>query len=174
VCLPRSDAPAPRPREGPRHPASCWSATSSCSTGVVGLGHRRSGRPEHVSGYPLLRSSLPSELLLNRRYHEVHEDDVVHHAVHPEATVQLPRDTGRQLRPRCVGLRHQTSRLLVLRSRRTARTTPTPVLRALREPPRARDVRFDLTPLDVRGRPRRRWPNRSQRDRYPSRSSSPC
>ena len=37
---------------------------------------------------------------------------------------------GRQLRPRFVGLRHQTSYLLVLRSRWPARTTPTPATAA--------------------------------------------
>jgi hypothetical protein len=50
----------------------------------------------------------------------------VRHAVQPEAMVKLLRDAGRQLRPGFVGRRHQTSRLLVLRSRWPARTTPTP------------------------------------------------
>jgi hypothetical protein len=63
---------------------------------------------------------------VNRQRSDVPHHDVVRHAVYPEATVKLLRDAGRQLRPRCVGLRHQTLRLLVLRSRRTAGTTATP------------------------------------------------
>ncbi len=34
---------------------------------------------------PLLRSRLPSEFLLNRLHHEVHESDVVRHAVQLQA-----------------------------------------------------------------------------------------
>jgi hypothetical protein len=82
------------------------------------------------------RTTGARELLLNRRHHEVHEDEVVRHAVHPEAPVQLLRDAGRQLRPGFFGLRHLCR--LALRSPRTPRTTPTPattapVLRARRE-----------------------------------------
>src|SRR3989442_1636042 len=55
---------------------------------------------------PLLRPRLPPELLLNRLRYEVHERDVVGHAVELEATVKLLRDARRQLRPRFLGLRH--------------------------------------------------------------------
>jgi len=41
-------------------------------------------------------SALASvELLLNRRHHEVDEDDAVRHAVQAEAMVKLLRDGGR-------------------------------------------------------------------------------
>jgi hypothetical protein len=81
------------------------------------------------------RPSLLSELVLNCRHHEVHEDDVVRHAVQLQAPVKLLRDAGRQLRPGFFGLRHLCR--LVLRSPRPTRTTPTPataapVLRSLR------------------------------------------
>src|SRR4029077_5058218 len=86
--------------------------------------------PERASGCLLLRPSLPSELLLNRRCHEVHEGNIVRHRVQPEATVKLLRDAGRQLRQGFFGLRHQTSCLLVLRSGRPTRTTPPPATTA--------------------------------------------
>src|SRR5262249_31846047 len=102
-----------------------------------GSGARASGQrtARAVLGCPLLRPSLRSELLLNRRRHEVHEYDVVRHAVEPEATVKLLRDPGRQLRPGFFGLRHLCR--LALRSPRPTRTTPTPataapVVRSLR------------------------------------------
>jgi hypothetical protein len=58
---------------------------------------------------PLLRPRLPPELLLNRLDDEVHEHDVVRHAVQLEATVKLLRDAGRQLRLGFFGLRHHAA-----------------------------------------------------------------
>jgi hypothetical protein len=51
------------------------------------------------------------------------------HAVDPEATVKLLRDAGRQRGPGFVGVRH-LSHLSLLRSRRSARTTPAPATAA--------------------------------------------
>src|SRR3989442_12349055 len=61
-----------------------------------------------MSGLPSL-SRFPPKLLLNRLDHEVHERDVVCHAVQLEAPVKVLRDAGRQLRPGFVGLRHQAA-----------------------------------------------------------------
>src|SRR5438046_443855 len=58
---------------------------------------------------PLLRASLPPELLLNGLHDEVHEGDVVGHAVELQATVKLFRDAGCQLRPDFLGHRHQAA-----------------------------------------------------------------
>jgi len=58
---------------------------------------------------PLLRPRLPSELILNRLDHEVHEGDVVRHAVEFEPAMKLLRDASRQLRPGFLGLRHQAA-----------------------------------------------------------------
>jgi hypothetical protein len=80
-------------------------------------GRRCSGKADRVSGCSLLRSSLWSELLLNRRCHEVHEENVVRHPVEPEATVKRLRDAGRQLRQAFFGRRHLCR--LVLRSFRS-------------------------------------------------------
>ena len=125
---PRQRPRAAQARKAAHGPASSWSPTSLCSMGAVGLGRRRIGTPERISACPLRRPSLPSELLLNRRRHEVHEDDVVRHAIQPEATVKLLRDADRQLRPGFFGIRHLCR--LVLRSPRPARTTPTPATAA--------------------------------------------
>src|SRR4029450_7076705 len=135
--LPRPGGPAPAAAlcacaESPHSPACCWSASSLCSTGQwARASAQRTARA--VSGCPLLRPSLPSELLLNRRRHEVHEDDVVRHAVEPDATVKLLRDAGRQLGPGFFGRGHLCR--LALRSPRPAWTTPAtaaPVLCSLR------------------------------------------
>jgi len=99
-------------------------ASRIAAKGIAVMGSVR--KADRVSGCSLLRPSLWSELLLNRRRHEVHEYDVVRYAVDPEATVKFLRDPGRQLRQRFFGLRHQTSCLFVLRSRWTAGTTPPP------------------------------------------------
>src|SRR6059036_3210147 len=55
---------------------------------------------------PLLRPGLPPELPLNGLHDEVHEGDVVGHAVELQAAVKLLRNAGRQLRPDFLGLRH--------------------------------------------------------------------
>src|SRR3989442_13959901 len=61
-----------------------------------------------MSGLPSL-SRFPPKLLLNRLDHEVHERDVVCHAVQLEAPVKVLRYAGRQLCPGFVGLRHQAA-----------------------------------------------------------------
>src|SRR5438093_13444681 len=48
---------------------------------------------------PLLRASLPPELLLNRLRHEVLHGDLVRHAVQLEPAVKVLRDAGCQLVP---------------------------------------------------------------------------
>src|SRR4029450_13242437 len=137
--LPRPGGPAPAAAlcacaESPHSPACCWSASSLGSTGRwARASAQRTARA--VSGCPLLRPSLPSELLLNRRRHEVHEYDVVRHAVEPEATVKLLRDPGRQLGPGFFGRGHLCR--LALRSPRPTGPPPppataAPVLRSLR------------------------------------------
>src|SRR5207247_8002354 len=80
----------------------------------------------------LLRPCLAPELLLNRLHHELHDRDVVRHAVKLEPAVKLLRDAGRQLGPGFVCRRHLCR--LLLRARWTPRTTPTPTtaLNALR------------------------------------------
>src|SRR5438093_7790727 len=57
----------------------------------------------------LLRPRLPPELLLNRPDHELHDRDVIRHAVQLEPAVKLLRDAGRQLRQDFFGLRHQAA-----------------------------------------------------------------
>src|SRR3989442_2536049 len=74
---------------------------------------------------PLLRASLPPELLLNGLHDEVHEGNVVGHTVQLEAAVKLFRDAGRQLRQRFFGLRHLSR--LVLRPRWTSGTATAPI-----------------------------------------------
>src|SRR5438093_10218244 len=77
---------------------------------------------------PLLRPRLPPELLLNRLDHELHDRDVVRHAVKLEPAVKLLRDARRQLRPGFVCRRHL--RRLLLRSGWTPTTAPTPATAA--------------------------------------------
>jgi len=77
---------------------------------------------------PLLRPGLPPELLLNRLDHELHDRDVIRHAVQLEPAVKLFRDAGRQLRPGFVCRRHL--RRLGLRARCPPRTTATPATAA--------------------------------------------
>src|SRR6266516_1294092 len=81
-----------------------------------------------ASGRPLLRPRLPPELLLNRLDHELHDRDVIRHAVQLEPAVKLFRDARRQLRPHLLGLRHLCR--LLLRPRWPPRTTPTPATAA--------------------------------------------
>src|SRR5438093_945215 len=74
-----------------------------------------------------LRTGLPSKFFLNRLHHELHERLLVGHTVQLETMVKFLRDARRQLRRSYFfRLCHQTSRLLVLRTRRTPRTPPTP------------------------------------------------
>jgi hypothetical protein len=75
----------------------CHLASRVAAKGIAVMGSVT--KADRVSGCSLLRSSLRSslwsELLLNRRRHEVHEDEVLRHAVQPEATMKLLRDAGR-------------------------------------------------------------------------------
>src|SRR2546426_4795327 len=73
---------------------------------------------------PSRAASRGSPHVFNRLDHEVHDGDLVRHAVQLEATVKVLRDAGRQLRPDFLGLHHLCR--LFLRSRWTPRTTPTP------------------------------------------------
>src|SRR5438132_2563677 len=87
-----------------------------------------SGCPDDQLRPSFLRPRLPPELLLNRLHDEVHEGDLVGHAVQLEPAVKLLRDAGRQLRPGFVCRRHL--RRLGLRSGRTPWTAPTPATAA--------------------------------------------
>src|SRR5437899_12871226 len=89
----------------------------------------RFGNVRHPSlSRSLLRPSLPPELPLNGLHDEVHEGDVVGHAVELQAAVKLLRNAGRQLRPDFLGLRHLCR--LRLRSRWPAAHTATPATTA--------------------------------------------
>src|SRR5947208_14736682 len=72
---------------------------------------------------PLLRPGLPPELLLNGLHDEVHEGDVVGHAVELQATEALS-GCGLPIASRLP--RPSPSSRLLFRSRRTPWTAPTP------------------------------------------------
>src|SRR2546422_11180765 len=87
-------------RIGPRA-----NANGGVGSGMPGMQSSNSSARRTPSFFsPLLRRPLPPELFLNRLDHELHDRDVVRHAVQLEPAVKHLLDARRQLGDGLVGL----------------------------------------------------------------------